>query len=149
MITVIFCHWRNSKKLYNVKSNFLEYGGVLLSLRGFLDNHDIPNCGPARPTNSLINVILSSDVKGVSNLYKCMYVHNNNIVGNICKKWFEKGNLIFASHEVRNSFNRTNSIIDIYLRYIQLRVLHYRFLQMMSLKRYMVCQTVTFVLCAR
>ena len=58
-----------------------------------------------------------------------MYPCNNNIIDNICKKWFEKGNLIFSPHEVGNSFNRTHSIVDdIYLRYIQFRTLYYRFL---------------------
>ena len=57
-----------------------------------------------------------------------MYVHNNNIVDNICTKWFEKGNLILAPHEVRDSFSRTNFIVDdIYLRHIQFRTLHYRY----------------------
>ena len=114
--------------IYNVKSNFLEYGGFLLTLRSYLDNHDIPNCCLVRPTNSLINVILCSDVKGVCNLYRCMYKHNNNIIGDICKKWFDKANLILTPYEVGNSFGRTNFVVDdIYLRYIQFRTLHYRF----------------------
>ena len=114
--------------MFNIKTNILEYGGLLMSIRGFLDNHDIPNFKPIRPTNSLINIILSSDVKGVSNLYRSLYVHNNNIVNNICTKWFEKRNLILAPHEVRDSFSRTKCIVDdIYLRYIQFRTLHYRY----------------------
>ena len=103
--------------MFNIKTNFLEYGGLLMSIRGFLDNHDIPNFKPIRPTNSLINIILSSDVKVVSNLYRSMYVHNNNIVNNKCTKWFEKGNLILAPHEVRDSFSRTNFIVDIFKIY--------------------------------
>ena len=123
-----FLSLKDFQLIYNVKSNFLEYGGFLIALRGYLDNHDIPTSGLVRPINSLINVILCSDVKGVSNLYRCMYKHNNNIVGDICKKWFDKANLTLTPYEVGNSFGRTNFVVDdIYLRYIQFRTLHYRF----------------------
>ena len=125
----VFLSLETFQIMFNIKTNFLEYGGLLRSIRNYIDNHDIPNFKPIRPTNCLINVILSSDAKGVSNLYRSMYVkNNNNIVNNICTKWFEKGNLILAPHEVRDSFSRTNYIVDdIYLKYIQFRTLHYRY----------------------
>ena len=57
-----------------------------------------------------------------------MYKHKNNIVGDICKKWFDNANITLTPYEVGNSFGRTNFVVDdIYLRYIQFRTLHYRF----------------------
>ena len=61
--------------IYNIKTNFLEYGGLMLTLKNFLDNQELPEHRPNRPTNSPINIILNKDTKGVSNLYKCMYTY--------------------------------------------------------------------------
>ena len=81
-----------------------------------------------RPTNCLINKILGKDKKGVSNLYKYLHEENNSIITNICAKWSEKAELILHPYEVKNSFVKTNVLIDdIYLKYIQFRTLHYRF----------------------
>ena len=100
----------------------------MLTIKYFLDNQEIPLYKPTRPSNSVINIILHRDTKGVSNLYKCMYYHNCDILGNICAKWYDRGSLIFSTHDVRNSFVRTHALIDdIYLEYIQFRTLHYRF----------------------
>ena len=100
----------------------------MLTLKYFLDNQEIPAYGPNRPTNSLINIILSRDNKRVSNLYKSMHFCRNNIIDNICRKWFEKGDQIFLAYNVRNSFIKTHKLVDdIYLKYIQFRTLHYRF----------------------
>ena len=113
---------------YNNKTNFLEYGGLMLTIKYFLDNQEIPLYKPTRPFNSVININLHRDTKGVSNLYKCMYYHNCDILGNICAKWYDRGSVIFSTHDVRNSFVRTHALIDdIYLEYIQFRTLHYRF----------------------
>ena len=80
------------------------------------------------PNKYLINIIFNRDIKGVSDLYKCMHICKNNIVDNICKRWFEKGDQILLPYEVRNSFIKTNKIVDdINLKYIQFRTLHYRF----------------------
>ena len=64
----------------------------------------------------------------MSNLYKYLHEENNSIITNICAKWSEKAELILHPYEVKNSFVKTNVLIDdIYLKYIQFRALHYRF----------------------
>ena len=80
----MFLSLNKFQSVFNIKTNFLEYGGFILSLKNFLDNNDIPNFKPVRPTNCIINVIVCSDAKGVSNLYRSMYVKNSNIIQNIC-----------------------------------------------------------------
>ena len=116
------------QSVFNIKTNFLEYGGFILSLKNFIDNNDIPKFRPVRPTNCIINVIVCSDAKGVSNLYRSMYVRNSNIIHNICTKWADKGNIILSPLEVKYSFHKTNVVVDdIYLKYIQFRTLHYRY----------------------
>ena len=113
---------------YNIKTNFLEYGGFIKTLKYYLDNNDIPNTPPVRPVNSILNNILHRDSKGVSNLYKSMHPSDKNIIINLCQKWHEKGDLTFSIHDVTRSFTVTHSLVDdIYLRYIQFRTLHYRF----------------------
>ena len=113
---------------YNIKTNFLEYGGFIKTLKYYLDNNDIPNTPPVRPVNSILNNILHRDSKGVSNLYKSMHPSDKNIIINLCQKWHEKGDLTFSIHDITRSFTVTHSLVDdIYLRYIQFRTLHYRF----------------------
>ena len=83
--------------IYHIKTNFLEYGGIMLTIKYFIDNQEVPEYKPVRPINSLLNIILHKDYKGVSNLYKCMYPSNCDILGNICTKWYDKAGLIFTT----------------------------------------------------
>ena len=100
----------------------------MLTIKYFPDQQEAPEYKPTRPFNSLINIILHRDSKGVSNLYKCMYSQKCDILGNICTKWYDRGGLIFSTHEIRSSFVKTHCLIDdIYLEYIQVRTLHHRF----------------------
>ena len=103
----------------------------MLTIKYFIDDQEVPEYKPIRPFNSLLNIILHKDSKGVSNLYKCMYSPTCDILGNICTKWYDRAGLIFTTQEIRSSFVKTHCIIDdIYLKYIQFRTLHYRFLLM-------------------
>ena len=111
---------------YEVRTNFLEYGGFILTIKLYLDNKEKTQHNLMRPTNCLISSILSKDSKGVSNLYKYMHTENNKMIANVCIKWFEKADLVLHSFEVKNSFTKTNVLVDdIYLKYIQFRTLHY------------------------
>ena len=58
----MFLSLETFQSVFNIKTNFLEYGGLILSLKKILDNNDIPNFKPIRPTNCIINVIVCSDV---------------------------------------------------------------------------------------
>ena len=96
-----------------------------MTIKYFIDNQEVPEYKPIRPVNSLLNIILHKDSKGISNLYKCMYSSTCDILGNICTKFYDKAGLIFTTQEIRSSFVKTHSIIDdIYLEYIQFRTLH-------------------------
>ena len=78
---------------YKIRTNFLEYGGFMLTLNFFLDNQEVLENKPTRPANSLFNNIMNRDIKGVFNLYKSMYSQRCDILGNICTKWYDKGGL--------------------------------------------------------
>ena len=58
------------QKKFNIKTNFLEYGGFALTIKLFLDNLELPNFNLTRPSNSLLNKILNRDLSGVSNILK-------------------------------------------------------------------------------
>ena len=54
---------------FDIKTNFLEYGGFALTLKLFMDRHEKTNSNLLRPTNSLIYSVILRDSSGVSNLY--------------------------------------------------------------------------------
>ena len=113
---------------YNLNTNFLEYGGFVLTLKLFLDNSEKPSINVTRPQNCLLNTILCRDSKGVSLLYKTLISKRGDILQNICQKWYNKGDIILDPYEVKNSLLKTNRMIDdVHLKYTQFRTLHYRY----------------------
>ena len=120
-----FLSLEDFQKQIGIKTNFLEYGGFILTVKLFLDDKEKSHYNLTCPTNCLINSILSKDKKGVSNLYRCLHTENNKIIANVCTKWYERSGLLSI---LKNSFTKTNVLVDdIYLKYIQFRTLHYRF----------------------
>ena len=79
---------------FDLKRNFLEYGGFALTIKLFLDNLELPISNLTRPVNSLLNLILYRDISGVSNWYKAIHTQNPNITQNICTKWYEKSGIV-------------------------------------------------------
>ena len=75
---------------FGLKTNFLEYGGFILTIKLYMDTKEKSEYNLIRPTNCLINTILSKDKKGVSNLYRCLHEKNGSIIAGICAKWMEK-----------------------------------------------------------
>ena len=71
---------------FGLKTNFLEYGGFILTIQLFMDTKEKSEYNLIRPTNCLINIILGKDKKGVSNLYKCLQEKNVSIIAGICTK---------------------------------------------------------------
>ena len=113
---------------YNLNTNFLEYGGFVLTLKLFLDNSEKPSINVTRPQNCLLNTILCRDLKGVSLLYKTLISKRGDILQNICQKCYNKGDIILDPYEVKNSLLKTNRMIDdVHLKYTQFRTLHYRY----------------------
>ena len=118
----------NFKKFFNIKTNFLEYGGFILTIKNYIDNLEIPTRNLTRPVNSLLNIVLNRDASGVSNLYKSIHKTNPVIAQNICTKWYNKSGIILHPQDIKRSFTVTNrQIDDSYLRYTQFRTLHYRY----------------------
>ena len=76
----------NFKETFNIKTNFLEYGGFILTIKNYIDNLEIPTRNLTRPVNSLLNIVLNRDASGVSNLYKSIHKTNPAITQNICTK---------------------------------------------------------------
>ena len=111
---------------YNIATNFLEYGAVTTKIREFLRNKELPLQGLSLPCNSYVNIVISMDRKGVSNIYKMMLGRDKQIIENAVTKWKEKTELEISSFSMSKSFI-SNSKIDEYLRYIQFRTLHRRF----------------------
>ena len=113
---------------FDLKTNFLEYGGFALTIKLFLDNLELPISNLTRPSNSLLNQILYRDISGVSNLYKAIHKHNPNITQKKCTKWYEKSGIVLHPHDIKRSFLVPNKQIDdTYLRYTHFRTLHYRY----------------------
>ena len=115
------------EKIFQLKSNFLEYGVVCRKIKSFLDLKEKPLLSHANPNNCLLNVILQKDTKGVSTLYRLLLSKNNSIIEKACNNWNEKVGYVTVTFEFRKSFSRINMFGDIYLRYMQFRTLHRRF----------------------
>ena len=82
-------------------------------------------CSPCNST--YLNIIISLDQKGVSNIYKMMIGRNRSIIDKVVGKWEVKTEVEINSFTVSRSFIRNSKVDDIYLRYIQCRTLHRRF----------------------
>ena len=104
------------QETFDIKTNFLEYGGFALTIKLFLDNLDTPTSNLARPQNSLLNQILHRDNSGVSNLYKSIYKQNLNIPQKICTKWYEKAGIVLLPHDIKRSFLITNKQVEATLK---------------------------------
>ena len=50
--------------LYNLKTNFLEYGSFCAKITNYLNGKDIAEGSRVHPCNSYLNVLLSKDRKG-------------------------------------------------------------------------------------
>ena len=61
------------------------------------------------PQNSMINMIISLDRKGVSNMNKTIRGRSMDILHNICQKSDSKASIILITSEVRKSFVRTHT----------------------------------------
>ena len=110
-----------------VKTNFLEYGAVVMKVKAFLQSRETPLFSHPTPNNCLLNIILQKDIKGVSTIYKLLLSKNNSIIENVCSKWNAKVGNITETFDFKKSFSKINMFDDIYLRYIQFRTLHRRF----------------------
>ena len=113
--------------IYGVKTNFLEYGQVCKKVKLYLENKILPFHLPTKPYNSILNVILSMDTKGVSNIYKLFKGKNTSVLENATNKWNEKIDFQLDVFSVKKSFSNIKKFDDVYLRYIQFRTLHRRF----------------------
>ena len=99
-----------------------------MKIKDFLSDKEMPRYAESNPQNSLINMIISQDKKGVSNMYKYIHGRSSDILYNICQKWDTKASLNFNASDISKSFVRTHVLFDnVYLKYIQFRTLHYRF----------------------
>ena len=83
----------------------------------------MPLHNPIRPCNSMLNVILSMDTKGVFHIYKLLMGRNSSITENACYKWNEKLTSQIEVFLFKKSFSRIKMFDDVYLRYIQFRTL--------------------------
>ena len=127
---------------YDIKTNFLVYGSIKMKIKDFLSDKEMPNYAELSPQNSLINMIISQDKKGVSNLYKYIHGSSSDILYNICQKWETKASLKFNASDISKSFVRTHVLFDdVYLKYIQFRTLHYRFYTNDMLKKFNIKDT--------
>ena len=107
---------------YKLKTNFLVYGRVKNKIKEFLSDKEMPMYEELNPQNSMINMIISLDRKGVSNINKTIRGRSMDILHNICQKWDSKASIILFD--------------DVYLRYILFRTLHYRFFTNDMLKKF-------------
>ena len=106
---------------FNLKTIFLEYGAFCRVIKDYLSQKVLPIQNPTDPLNSYLNMVLSLDKKGVSNIYKIMLGNHSNILLETSDKWNEKMNLNLSSFSIGRSFRNITIIDDTYLRYIQFR----------------------------
>ena len=81
---------REFDNTYNVKTNFLEYGIVCKKVKEFLEWRDKPDFNHVAPNNCMLNIVLSLDTKGVSNIYNMLVVNNRSIIEKACDNLNEK-----------------------------------------------------------
>ena len=60
----------------SLRTNLLEYGSFCSIIRNFLNYKDKPGADTTLPRNSLLNILLSKDLNGVSNLYRGIHIQN-------------------------------------------------------------------------
>ena len=118
---------KHFEEKYNLKITFLEYGALCRVIKDYLSQKDLPMHNTTNPVNSYLNVVLSLDKKGVSNIYKIMLGNHSNILVETSDKWNENMNLNLSSFYIGRSFRKISIIDDTYFRYIQFRTLHRRF----------------------
>ena len=95
---------------YSVKTNFLEYGRVKTRVKEFLTDKEMPRYEELNPQNKIIDMIISQDRKGVSNLYKGIHGKSSDILYNICSKWDLKGSNAFK-HNRSQLIRYTNKYV--------------------------------------
>ena len=71
---------------YQIKTHFLEHGRVKMIIKEFLARKEMSLYDKLNRQNSMINIILSLDRKGVSNIYKGMHGRSSHILFHICEK---------------------------------------------------------------
>ena len=67
---------------YDIDTNFLDYCAVITTIREYLKTKEYPLYGPY---NSYLNIVISLDRKGVSNIYKIIIGRNRQIVEKVVK----------------------------------------------------------------
>ena len=110
---------------YGFKTNFLEYGNVKYHVDRYIHACLPPDfssfqkeIGPLFSTELLI---------GESKLYKILNSNKVKIFLDIPEKWETKTGIRFTNDEIDNSFiSNHKSNVNMYMRYIQFRILHYR-----------------------
>ena len=113
---------------FQLRTSFLEYGALTMKLKSFLQFRESPLHSHSIPNNCLLNVILQKDTKGVSTIYKLLLGKNNSLIEKACLNLNSKMGNITEVYDFRKSFSKISMFDDIYLRYIQFRTLHRRFL---------------------
>ena len=113
---------------FQLKTNFLEYGGFCKQIQNFLRYKDFPQSKTPLPRNSYLNIIANKDRKGVSNLYRTLQGRHYNIIEENCEKWNTCDDVDLIPSEISKSFKRHSTLIpDTYAKYVQFRTLHQRF----------------------
>ena len=71
---------------FDIKMNFLEYAKMTSSLNTHLDWRGFAELIELRPGNSFLNILLSIDTRGVSNLYHLLYQKGNQRLDELTTK---------------------------------------------------------------
>ena len=75
------------KEKFDIKINFLDYSKLVATLKKHFEWKEIPEHREPYPRNAFLNSILSLDIKGVSNLYRCLQNQGCQILHEISVKW--------------------------------------------------------------
>ena len=71
---------KHFEEKYDLKIIFLEYVALCRVIKDYLSQKDLPMHNTTDPVYSYLNVVLSLDRKGVSNIYKIMLGNHSNIL---------------------------------------------------------------------
>ena len=113
---------------HGVKTNFLEYHGICLKIKKFLEFKDVPLRFKTLPRNSTLNMLVNLNTKGCSRLYSKVKNSDTHILDTLVEKWAENSDVVTDAISVSRSFHKHHlNYKDTYLKYLQFRSLHHRF----------------------
>ena len=103
--------------IYSIELNFIDYHNFKETINEYLFWKETSIFSEPYPKSSALNILLNSDNKGCSRLYKLLKGSNTHIIDNIANTWENKCQIQLASFDISTSFNLHHACYnDTYLK---------------------------------